>query len=86
MHEGVLSLEQALDKLTRAPARLFHLPVGTLQAGSHADIVVFDPNEEWVVDPTQFASKNQNTPFGGWTVKGKVKMTLVAGSIVYDAR
>jgi dihydroorotase len=86
VHDGVLSLEQALDKLTRSPAQLFHLPVGTLQPGTHADIVVFDPHEEWVVDPTKFFSKSQNTPFGGWTVKGKVKMTLVDGRIVYDAR
>lgn len=86
VHEGVLSLEQALDKLTRSPAQLFHLPVGSLEPGTHADIVVFDPNEEWVVDPTQFLSKSQNTPFGGWTVKGKVKMTLVEGKIVHDAR
>jgi dihydroorotase len=86
VNEGILSLEQAIDKLTRAPARLFHLPVGSLQAGSHADVVVFNPNEEWVVDPTQFYSKSQNTPFGGWTVKGKVKLTLVEGRIVYDAR
>ncbi|MCA9456439.1 MAG: dihydroorotase [Nitrospiraceae bacterium] len=86
VHEGVLSLEQALDKLTRSPAQLFHLPVGNLQPGSHADIVVFDPHEEWVVDPTKFFSKSQNTPFGGWTVRGKVKMTLVDGRMVYDAR
>ncbi len=84
--DGILSLEQAIDKLTRAPSQLFHLPVGTLQPGNHADVVVFDPKEEWVVDPTQFHSKSQNTPFGGWTVKGKVKMTLVGGRVVYDAR
>ncbi len=86
VHEGVLSLEQALDKLTRSPAQLFHLPVGSIRPGAYADIVVFDPHEEWVVDPTKFLSKSQNTPFGGWTVKGKVKMTLVGGRIVYDAR
>lgn len=86
VHEGVLSLEQALDKLTRSPAQLFHLPVGNLRPGTYADIVAFDPHEEWVVDPSKFLSKSQNTPFGGWTVKGKVKMTLVDGRIVYDAR
>jgi len=86
VEEEIWSLERAVDKLTRAPAQLFHLPVGSLQPGNHADIVVFDPKEEWVVDPTQFHSKSQNTPFGGWTVKGKVKMTLVEGRVVYDAR
>jgi dihydroorotase len=86
VHDGVLSLDQALDKLTRAPAKLFHLPVGNLQPGSEADVVIFDPNEEWVVDPSRFHSKSQNTPFAGWTVTGKVKLTMVGGRIVYDAR
>jgi len=86
VHDGVLSLEQAVDKLTRAPARLFHLPVGSLAPGSLADVVIFDPEEEWVVDPEQFQSKSRNTPFGGLTVKGKVKMTLVDGRVVYDGR
>ena len=86
VHEGILSLEQALDKLTRAPAQLFRLPVGSLSQGSLADIVIFDAEEEWVVDPEQFESKSRNTPFGGLTVKGKVKMTLVEGRLVYDDR
>jgi dihydroorotase len=86
VHDGVLSLEQALDKLTRAPAQLFHLPVGSLSPGSLADVVIFAPEEEWVVDPDQFQSKSRNTPFGGISVKGKVKMTLVDGRLVYDAR
>ena len=86
VNDGVLSLEQALDKLTRAPAQLFHLPVGSLSPGSLADVVIFAPEEEWVVDPEQFQSKSCNTPFGGMTVKGKVKMTLVDGRLVYDAR
>jgi dihydroorotase len=86
VHDGVLSLEQALDKLTRAPAQLFHLPVGSLLPGSLADVVVFALEEEWVVDPDQFHSKSRNTPFGGMSVKGKIKMTLVDGRLVYDAR
>ena len=86
VHDGFLSLEQALDKLTRAPAQLFHLPVGSLSPGSLADVVIFAPEEEWVVDPERFQSKSRNTPFGGMSVKGKVKMTLVDGRLVYDAR
>ena len=64
VRDGVLSMEQALDKLTRVPAQLFHLPVGSLTPGSLADVVIFDPEEEWVVDPDQFQSKSRNTPFG----------------------
>ena len=86
VQEGILSLEQALDKLTRAPAQLFHLPVGSLKPGCVGDMVIFDPEEEWVIDPEQFQSKSRNTPFGGMTVKGKVKMTFVEGRLVYDGR
>jgi dihydroorotase len=86
VHDGILSMEHALDKLTRAPAQLFRLPVGSLIPESVADVVIFDADEEWVVDPEQFHSKSRNTPFGGMSMKGKVKMTLVDGRLVYDAR
>jgi dihydroorotase len=82
--EGVLSLEEALDKLTNRPAQLFHLPVGTLEVGKDADLTIFDPEEEWVIDPNRFHSKSRNTPFGGWTVKGRIKKTLVGGRLVYE--
>lgn len=86
VEESVLSLEQALDKLTKSPATLFHLSVGTLAIGQEADVVVFDPQEEWVIDPARFRSKSRNTPFGGWKVKGRVKQTLVGGRLVYEDR
>ena len=84
VEEGVLSLEQALDKLATSPAKLFHLPVGSLEVGQEADVVVFDPKEEWVIDPAKFRSKSRNTPFGGWAVKGRVKHTIVGGRLVYE--
>ncbi len=86
VEEGVLSLEQALDKLAKSPANLFHLPVGSLEVGQEADVVIFDPQEEWVIDPARFRSKSRNTPFGGWKVKGRVKQTLVGGRLVYEDR
>jgi len=86
VEEGVLSLEQALDKLAKSPAKLFHLPVGSLEVGQDADIVMFDPQEEWVIDPARFRSKSRNTPFGGWKVKGRVKRTFVRGRLVYEDR
>jgi dihydroorotase len=60
--------------------------VGSLTPGSLADIVIFDADEKWVIDPEQFQSKSRNTPFGGMSVKGKVKMTLVDGRVVFDGR
>ncbi|MCL6499991.1 MAG: hypothetical protein K6U07_08215, partial [Firmicutes bacterium] len=47
------------------------------------DLVVLDPEAEWVVRPEEFASKSRNTPFAGWTLRGKVLGTLVAGRWVH---
>jgi len=83
--EGVLSLEQAVEKLTSAPAAAFGLKKGTLAVGADADVVIVDQHEQWEVDPSKFRSKSRNTPFGGWKVKGRVKQTIVAGRVVYEA-
>ena len=53
-------------------------------ARAGADVTIFDPNEEWVVDKEKFASKGRNTPFHGFTVKGKVKYTVANGIIIYQ--
>ncbi|ALA59719.1 dihydroorotase [Nitrospira moscoviensis] len=83
--EGVLSLEQAVTKLTSAPAAAFGLSKGTLAVGADADVVLVDPNEQWTVDPAKFRSKSRNTPFAGWKVKGRVRVTIVGGRPVFDA-
>ena len=85
VEEGVLTLEQALGKLTSEPARVFGLPHGTLEIGAHADLVLFDLNQTWVVDSTKLHSKSRNTPFTGWTMKGKVMKTFVGGRVVFEA-
>jgi dihydroorotase len=85
VEEGILSLEDAVAKLTVAPARAFGLSKGTLAVGADADVVIVDPQEEWVVDPTRFRSKARNTPFAGWKVKGRAVMTIVGGRVAYDA-
>ncbi len=83
VHDGVLTLKELLRKLTENPARLLNLPHGSLRNGSVADLIVFDPDAEWVVDKTQFASKGKNTPFHGWKLRGKNLLTMVEGKIVY---
>jgi dihydroorotase len=81
--EGVLSLEQAIEKLTSAPAAAFGLNKGTLAVGADADVVLVDQHEQWEVDPSRFRSKSRNTPFAGWKVKGRVKTTIVGGRVVF---
>lgn len=85
VEEGVLSLEQAVQKLTSAPAAAFGLKKGTLGVGADADVVIVDQHEQWEVDPAKFRSKSRNTPFVGWKVKGLVQTTIVGGRVVFEA-
>ena len=82
-HTKELPLSDILRKMTINPACILRISKGRLAIGSDADVVIFDPNEEWTVDPEQFASKGHNTPFGGKTLRGRVKYTVVNGQIVY---
>ena len=58
---------------------------GSIEAGKLADIVIFDPNAEYVVDVNEFASKGKNTPYNGKLLKGKVMQTICRGRVVYTA-
>ncbi|HEX9068142.1 MAG TPA: dihydroorotase [Ktedonobacterales bacterium] len=85
VHTGALPLETLIAALTVRPAAAFKLDAGSLRPGALADITIFDPDEEWVVDPNHFASKGKNTPLAGITLRGRVRRTLLAGRIVFDA-
>ena len=86
-HTGRMKLPDLIRRMTYNPASILRLPTkGRLSLGSDADITIFDPEEEWTIDPEQFASKARNTPFAGRKVKGKVKYTIVGGNIIYQER
>ncbi|HET7583333.1 MAG TPA: dihydroorotase [Gemmatimonadaceae bacterium] len=80
---GIIDLPTLVDRMAVAPARLFGLPGGTLRRGSVADVTIFDPDREWVVDPSAFLSKGRNTPYAGRRLRGQVLCTIVGGSIVH---
>src|SRR6185437_10123541 len=80
---GILDFPMLVDRMATRPARLFHLPGGTLQEGAVADVTVFDPTREWKVDPTRFLSKGRNTPYAGRTLRGRALYTIVDGRVVY---
>lgn len=82
---GHLTLARAIELWTDAPRRIFDLPEVDLDPGSVADLVLFDPDSEWVVDPKTFYSKGRNTPFGGWTVRGRVLATMMGGRFTHLA-
>ncbi len=82
---NLLALPELIDRMSTQPARIFHLPGGTLRRGAPADVVVFDPVAAWRVDPERFLSRSRNTPFAGWELVGKVERTLVNGNTVFAA-
>lgn len=83
VHAGRISLPQLIQKLTSSPAGFLRRELGALKVGFPADVTVIDPDAEWVVNSSLFASKGKNTPLDGVLLKGKVTATIVAGRIVY---
>jgi len=86
VHNKQINLMVLISQLTCKPARIIgtkYGELGTLKTGTPADITLFDPNREWLVDSSNFASKGKNTPFDGELLKGKVMVTIVQGEIVH---
>jgi dihydroorotase len=81
VHEGVLSMTEAVRKLSFNPASILKINKGTLSVGADADITIIDPDVEWTVDSSQFKSKSRNTPFDGWKLKGRAVRTIVGGRL-----
>ena len=52
--------------------------------GARADVTIFDPDAEHVIDTDKFYSKSRNCPYNGWKVSAKVKKTIVAGEVRYS--
>jgi dihydroorotase len=84
VEEGVLPLTDAIARLTSGPAQVLGLPKGTLQVGADADVTLIDAQTEYVVDRREFRSKSRNSPFHGWTLKGRAVMTICAGKVVHS--
>jgi len=81
---GRLGLAELIDRMSCNPARVMGLDGGTLRPGSPADIVVFDPDTTWTVDPADFRSRSRNTPIAGWKLRGQVYQTLVGGELRFE--
>ncbi|MDP6511307.1 MAG: dihydroorotase [Dehalococcoidia bacterium] len=83
VHSGEMDLMTLVTRLTTGPAKVIGHPLGSLTVGLPADVVLFDPTREWVVDPTAFASRGRNTPLAGRALRGKVMATLAQGVLAY---
>ncbi|MBI2852107.1 MAG: dihydroorotase [Chloroflexi bacterium] len=86
VHDGQITLSALIAALTSEPAKMLrgkHGKLGTLAPGAEADIVILDPEKEWLVDTDKFASRGRNTPLAGNVLKGKVMATFCGGRLVY---
>ena len=81
---GRLSLAALIERMSCAPARIFHLPGGSLAPEEVADVSVLDLEQEWTVEPERFLSKSRNTPFAGRRLTGRPWMTIVGGRVLWS--
>jgi allantoinase len=80
------TLDQICEWMCRAPARLAGLSKckGALEPGLDADIVVWNPDKRFQVEPHKLFHRHKVTPYSGMTLSGAVETTIVRGNVVYD--
>jgi dihydroorotase len=82
--ERKLPLAKTLARVTCDAARVLGVQSGRIEAGARADLMLFDPQQTWRVVPAALKSQGKNTPFIGYELAGRVRTTIVAGSVVYQ--
>jgi dihydroorotase len=83
VHRGKMDLVDLVAKLTEGPANVLGRSPATLRPGQHADIVIFDPDAHWTVEPGSFFSQGRSTPLAGQHLRGQVMLTMHRGEIVF---
>lgn len=82
VEKGVLTPIKLIEKMTINPAKILNIDKGTLKIGKIADVTIINPNFEYTINSSGFASKSKNSPFDGFVVRGKVMYTIVSGKII----
>ena len=84
VNEGLISLERLVELCATHPAQILNLEDrGTLRTRARADVTIIDPEMTWTFDVARSKSKSRNTPFDGYSFRGGVVATIVAGRILY---
>ncbi len=83
---GLITVSDMVRLMSKKPSEILHMEKerGSLKPGSLADVVIFDPNKQWTVDPEKFKSRGKNTPYAGKVLLGKVVTTICDGKIVFE--
>jgi dihydroorotase len=78
---GRMGWPRLVEAMSTLPARILGINRGTLRPGAVADITLIDPDVTWQVDSTRLQSRSVNTPFDGWTLRGRAVATIVGGRV-----
>ena len=82
--DGVLSLQDAIHRVTAGPAAILGIEAGNLSPGVAADVCIYNPEHPWTLEEATVRSAGKNTPFIGWEFGGRVTHTLVDGRLVFE--
>src|SRR4051812_33125453 len=80
-----LALGPTLARITSEPAKILGVSSGRLAPGAPGDLAIFDPRAPFLVRPESLKSQGKNTPFAGYELAGRVRYTVAAGNVVYQA-
>lgn len=81
---GIISLARLVELMSINPRRILSQPVPEIAEGARANLTIFAPEQEWTVDISKFKTMSLNTPFNGWTLRGKPVAILNKGQIVWS--
>ena len=84
--DGVLTLNQLIEKMSVNPSKIIGIERGNLKPGAVADITVIDPVKEWQVTESGLASKSRNSPWLGERMRGAAACTILGGRLVFGGR
>ncbi|HEY3403495.1 MAG TPA: dihydroorotase [Ohtaekwangia sp.] len=85
-HQGKISLEKVVQKMSHNPAILFQVKDrGFIREGYFADLVLVDLNKPWAVSKENVLAKCGWSPFEGTTFRSAVTHTFVSGHLAYDS-
>ena len=84
VREGVLTMPEAVKKLTLSPASILGINIGLIKEGQSADLAIIDPDDEYVLQIDDISSKSKNSPFIGKTMKGRNILTMLRGCVVWE--
>ncbi len=83
-HTGIMTIDEIIEKMSVAPAKILKLDAGNIEIGKIADLTVIDTEKTWKVDSNKFYSRGKFTPYDGVELKGKAVATIVNGKIVME--